>query len=136
MLNKSQYDDDIIMQDNTSAFPAYFSFSDFIRPKKRRYIEMLSETNQIELNNRIDNYKISAKAEINNSILNCINNNKKDNNLIVINYEVFNNINKAKKNLLGKKRYEYDEEKERKLVENYYKIKNAELNKLRFGKNS
>ena len=28
---------------------------------------------------------------------------------------------------------EYDEEKERKFVENYYKIKNAELNKLRFG---
>ena len=30
---------------------------------------------------------------------------------------------------------EYDEEKERKWVENYYKIKNAELNKLRFGNN-
>ena len=136
MLNKSLFDEDIIMKDHNCSFPYYFSFSNFIRPKKRRYIEMLSETNQKELNIRIDNYKISAQAEKNNSILNFTKNNEEDNKLIVINYDVFNNINKSKKNFLGKKRYDFDEERERKLVENYYKIKNAELNKLRFGYNS
>ena len=50
-----------------------------------------------------------------------------------MNFNDFNDINKAKKNLIVKKRIEYDEEKERKWVENYYRIKNAELNRLRFG---
>ena len=42
-------------------------------------------------------------------------------------------MNAIRKNLVVKKTLEYDEEKERKFVENYYRIKNAELNRLRFG---
>ena len=42
-------------------------------------------------------------------------------------------MNKIKKNLVIRKKMEYDEEKERRFVENYYRIKNAELNRLRFG---
>ena len=88
---------------------------------------MLQDSNQFIINRRIDNYKLMKKSEEINYLRN--NNNKKDD-LVLLN---FNKYNEVKKNLLLKKKIEYDEEKERKLVENYYKIKNAELNKLRFG---
>ena len=130
MLNIIE-NDDIIMQDNTShAFPFFINY---IRPRKRTYLDMLYNSNQLLLNNRIDNYKLNKYTQnIQSSFFNNNDNNEKDNSLIK-DFDSFNNINSAKKNLIVKKHMEYDEEKERKFVENYYKIKNAELNKLRFG---
>ena len=130
MLNNIE-NDDIIMQDNTSrAFPFFINY---IRPRKRTYLDMLYNSNQLLLNNRIDNYKLNKYTQnIQSSFFNNNDNNEKDNSLIK-DFDSFNNINNAKKNLIVKKHMEYDEEKERKFVENYYKIKNAELNKLRFG---
>ena len=130
MLNNIE-NDDIIMQDNTShAFPFFINY---IRPRKRTYLDMLYNSNQLLLNNRIDNYKLNKYTKnIQSSFFNNNDNNEKDNSLIK-DFDSFNNINNAKKNLIVKKHMEYDEEKERKFVENYYKIKNAELNKLRFG---
>ena len=130
MLNNIE-NDDIIMQDNTShAFPFFINY---IRPRKRTYLDMLYNSNQLLLNNRIDNYKLKKYTQnIQSSFFNNNDNNEKDNSLIK-DFDSFNNINNAKKNLIVKKHMEYDEEKERKFVENYYKIKNAELNKLRFG---
>ena len=130
MLNNIE-NDDIIMQDNTShAFPFFINY---IRPRKRTYLDMLYNSNQLLLNNRIDNYKLNKYTQnIQSSFFNNNDNNEKDNTLIK-DFDSFNNINSAKKNLIVKKHMEYDEEKERKFVENYYKIKNAELNKLRFG---
>ena len=130
MLNNIE-NDDIIMQDNT--FHAFPFFINYIRPRKRTYLDMLYNSNQLLLNNRIDNYKLNKYTQnIQSSFFNNNDNNEKDNSLIK-DFESFNNINSAKKNLIVKKHMEYDEEKERKFVENYYKIKNAELNKLRFG---
>ena len=125
--------DDIIMKDCTCS--NYSKFINFIRPRKRSYLEMINNSGQCHLNNRIYNYKVSdrmdkVKTSFNNNIN--INNNQINNNLIM-SFNGYNDINKAKKNFMVKKRIEYDEEKERKWVENYYKIKNAELNKLRFG---
>ena len=130
MLNNIE-NDDIIMQDNTShAFPFFINY---IRPRKRTYLDMLYNSNQLLLNNRIDNYKLNKYTQnIQSSFFNNNDKNEKDNSLIK-DFDSFNNINNAKKNLIVKKHIEYDEEKERKFVENYYKIKNAELNKLRFG---
>ena len=132
MLNQIE-GDDIIMKDCTSS--NYSTFINFIRPRKRSYMEMINNSGQCYLNNRIYNYKVSdhmdkVKTSFNNNIN--INNNQINNNLIM-SFNGYNDINKAKKNFMVKKRIEYDEEKERKWVENYYKIKNAELNKLRFG---
>ena len=93
---------------------------------------MLYHSKKIILNNRIDNYKLSNKSNHNNSLLNQDNKEEKNNNILSINFDNFNNINKAKKNLMVKKKIEYDEEREKRWVENYYKIKNAELNRLRF----
>ena len=130
MLNNIE-NDDIIMQDNT--FHAFPFFINYIRPRKRTYLDMLYNSNQLLLNNRIDNYKLNKYTQnIQSSFFNNNDNNEKDNSLIK-DFDSFNNINSAKKNLIVKKHMEYDEEKERKFVENYYKIKNAELNKLRFG---
>ena len=132
MLNQIE-GDDIIMKDCTCS--NYSKFINFIRPRKRSYLEMINNSGQCHLNNRIYNYKVSdrmdkVKTSFNNNIN--INNNQINNNLIM-SFNGYNDINKAKKNFMVKKRIEYDEEKERKWVENYYKIKNAELNKLRFG---
>ena len=132
MLNQIE-GDDIIMKDCTGSH--YSTFINFIRPRKRSYMEMINNSGQSHLNNRIYNYKVSdhmdkVKSSFNNNIN--INNNQINNNLIM-SFNGYNDINKAKKNFMVKKRIEYDEEKERKWVENYYKIKNAELNKLRFG---
>ena len=93
---------------------------------------MLYHSKKIILNNRIDNYKLSNKSNNNNSLLNQDNKEEKNNNILSINFDNFNNINKAKKNLMVKEKIEYDEEREKRWVENYYKIKNAELNRLRF----
>ena len=126
-------DDDIIMKDcsnnNYNSFYKYYvPFSYYIRPRKRTFLEMLQNSNQIILNNRIDNYKFLKKTQKLEKLEN--NNNNKNEDLISLNY---NNFNEVKKNLVVKRKMEYDEEKERKWVENYYKIKNAELNRLRFG---
>ena len=125
-------DEDIIMKDYTnnnynSSNKFYLPSSNYIRPRKRTFLEMLQDSNQFIINRRIDNYKLMKKSEEINYLRH--NYNKKDD-LVLLN---FNKYNEVKKNLLVKKKIEYDEEKERKLVENYYKIKNAELNKLRFG---
>ena len=131
-------DDDIIMKDCTNTYNYnnfnFFRqyFSNYIRPHKRSYLEMLYHSKKIILNNRIDNYKLSNKSNHNNSLLIQDNKEEKNNNILSINFDNFNNINKAKKNLMVKKKIEYDEEREKRWVENYYKIKNAELNRLRF----
>ena len=117
--------DDIIMKDCCSN--NLTTYIKYIRPHKRTYLEMLNNSNEATLNKRIDNYKLNKYAEKNK------NNFKERDNYLMTNFNGFNDINKAKKNLMVKKVIEYDEEKERKWVENYYRIKNAELNKLRFG---
>ena len=124
MINNIEYDD-ITMKDCCSN--NLTTYIKYIRPHKRTYLEMLNNSNEATLNKRIDNYKLNKYAEKN------INNFKERDNYLMTNFNGFNDINKAKKNLMMKKELEYDEEKERKWVENYYRIKNAELNKLRFG---
>jgi hypothetical protein len=95
---------------------------------------MLYDSNQSLLSKRIDNYNLFINAQKNNFLFNSIKNNDKyESSLIIRNFNDFNDVNKAKKNFNIEKCQEYDEKKEKKLVENYYKIKNAELNKLRFG---
>ena len=139
MSNKTDYDD-IIMEDNyeqsyTGLFPSLHFFK---KPHKRTYLEMLNDSKQLSMNNRFDNYRIINKKintlpkSIEGNNINSYNN-EKNQNLIKENNNIFSDFNKAKKNLIVKKKLEYDEEKEKRYVENYYKIKNAELNKLRFG---
>ena len=111
MSNKA-ISEDIAMIDNFTSFKNYFSTKYGNYKRKRNYLDMLNNSNTSSLNNRIENYKISCH-------------NKR--------ISEYNKVNKIKKNLIIKKKFEYDEEKEKKLVENYYRIKNAELNKLRFG---
>ena len=123
----SKLDDDIIMKENiyntnyNTCNRFNFSFSNYIRPRKRNYLQMLHDSNQTDLNYRFEKKENSDNNENNND------------NSIIKNFNDFSDINKAKKKLMVKKRIEYDEEKERKWVENYYRIKNAELNRLRFG---
>ena len=136
--------DDIIMKDNTYNFNNYnnfntyhsfhFPFSNLISPRKRTYLDMLQNSNRIFLNNRIDNYNYYNKIRNEHSLFNSINNEDKRHNSLINNFNNFEDVNKAKKNLVIKKNIEYDEEKERRWVQNYYRIKNAELNRLRFGK--
>ena len=137
MSNKTDYDD-IIMEDNfdhcnSGLFPRY----NLYKPHKRNYLEMLNDSKQLSLNSRFDNYRIinrkmnTLQKYIEDNNIN-FNNNEKKENLIKYN-NILSNFTKAKKNLIIKKKIEYDEEKERKFVENYYRIKNAELNRLRFG---
>ena len=132
----SKIDDDIIMSENVynnnynTCNRFNFSFSNYIRPRKRTFLQMLHDSKQTDLNYRIDNYKLNKKFEKKE---NSDNNENNNDNIIIKNFNDFSDINRAKKNLMVKKRIEYDEEKERKWVENYYRIKNAELNRLRFG---
>ena len=127
-------DKDIIMKENiyNNNFP-FFRF----RPKKRTYLEMLYNSNQLYLNHRIDNYKIKNKALNDSTLLyqnQCMNNeNKNNNNSLIKNFYENTDSKEIKKNLIKNGSIEYDEEAERKMVENYYRIKNAELNRLRFG---
>ena len=130
MINNIGYDD-IIMKDCCSN--NFSSYINYIRPHKRTYLDMFNNSNEATLNKRIDNYNLNKHIEKNKSLYENKNNNKERDNYLITNFDGFNDINKAKKNLMVKKKIEYDEEKERKWVENYYRIKNAELNKLRFG---
>lgn len=136
MSNKSIFED-IMMIDNFSSFKNYISTNFGNYRRKRNYLDMLNNSNTSSLNNRIENYKISCHnkriSEYNK--MNKINNNDAKDECLIreLNSNTFLDFNKIKKNLIIKKKFEYNEEKERKMVENYYKIKNAELNKLRFG---
>ena len=129
----SKLDEDIIMKDNTYNF--FSSFSNYIRPRKRTYIDMLYDNNISLLTHRRENYELYNKSKENNSLFNSNNNENKGEDLIIKNINDINCIQNAKKNLTTKKNFEYDEEKERIMVANYYRIKNAELNRLRFGSN-
>ena len=130
MINNIEYSD-IEMRDLTSN--SFSSYLNRIRPRKRTYLEMLNNSNEVILNNRIDHYKLNRHTDNYNLLHNNTINNEERDNYLIANFEGFNDINNVKKNLIVKKKLEYDEEKEKKWVENYYKIKNAELNKLRFG---
>ena len=137
MSNKTECDD-INMEDNYGyRFSRLFPTINFIKkPSKRTYIEMLNESKQLTVNNRLDNYRIFNKKNKtiqDNTIENNINSNINGKRENIINDDIFSDFKKAKKNLIVKKKLEYDEEKEKKFVEDYYRIKNAELNKLRFG---
>ena len=137
MSNKTECDD-INMEDNYGyRFSRLFPTINFIKkPRKRTYIEMLNESKQLTVNNRLDNYIIINKKNKtiqDNTIENNINSNINGKRENLINDDIFSDFKKAKKNLIVKKKLEYDEEKEKKFVEDYYRIKNAELNKLRFG---
>ena len=129
--------EDIMMTDNISSFKSYISTNFGNYRRKRNYLDMLNNSNTSSLNNRIENYKITCHnkriSEYNK--MNTINNNDAKDECLIreLNSNAFLDFNKIKKNLIVKKKFEYNEEKERKMVENYYKIKNAELNKLRFG---
>ena len=139
MSNETDYEDiimeDIYNQGYTGLFP---SLNFFKKPHKRTYLEMLNDSKQLTMNNRFDNYRMinrksnTLKKFIEGNNINSYNN-EKNQNLTKDNNNIFSDFNKANKNLIVKKKLEYDEEKEKRFVENYYKIKNAELNKLRFG---
>ena len=136
MSNKA-ISEDITMTDNFTSFKNFFSTNFGNYKRKRNYLDMLNNSNTCSLNKRIENYKISCHnkriSEYNKMNKNN-NNDTKDECLIrELNSNLILNFDKIKKNLIVKKKFEYNEEKERKLVENYYRIKNAELNKLRFG---
>ncbi len=123
---------DITMKD--CAFNSFYPRFNIRKcPRKRTYLEMLKDSEESTINSRIDNFNLLNKninyfekklSESNNSydIF------RKNNNIFGI-----SDSNNAKKNFMIKRKLEYDEEKEKKFVENYYKIKNAELIKLRFG---
>ena len=137
MANKVDTDD-IIMEDHIGyRFNEILPSFNFRKcPSKRTYLEMLNDTHDKEMNSRIDNYKIITKNKISfeNKFLGNNNNSyetKKIESLIKITND--NDMNKIKKNLVIRKKMEYDEEKEKRFVENYYRIKNAELIRLRFG---
>ena len=140
--------DDIVMKDNfdkgCDSYHNFFSRNFRNYTHKRNYLDMLKNSNMTLVNNRVENLKLISKnlktderiyGELNNKDI-C---NKKDRcnintDLIKdINNYFFSSFNQTKKNLIIKKPLIYDEEKEKRWVENYYKIKNAELNKLRFG---
>ena len=137
MSNKSESDDMIREENYGHSFTRLFPTINFIKkPRKRTYIEMLNESKQLTMSNRLDNYKIINKKNKtipDNTIENSINSNNSVKRENLINGDIFTDFKKAKKNLIVKKKLEYDEEKEKKFVEDYYRIKNAELNKLRFG---
>ena len=137
MSNKIDVDDVIMTDDNIFSFARFYPrYNSKVYPRKRTYIEMLNESNQTLINSRIENYKLinkNMKLLENHFREKFFNNNpteKADD--LVNNIDLFD-TNKLKKNLIIKNKLVYDEEKEKKFVENYYRIKNAELNKLRFG---
>ena len=137
MSNKIDVDDVIMTDDNIFSFARFYPrYNSKVYPRKRTYIEMLNESNQTLINSMIENYKLinkNMKLLENHFREKFLNNNtteKADD--LVNNIDLFD-TNKLKKNLIIKKKLVYDEEKEKKFVENYYRIKNAELNKLRFG---
>ena len=112
-----------------------FIFNSKNSRSKRTYLDMLGDSNLSLINDRIKNYKLNNKT--NNIIEDYYSKNKinyenldKSNSNVLINTS---NINSLKKNIVIKNKMVYNEEKERKWVETYYKIKNGELNKLRFG---
>ena len=138
MSNKIDVDDVIMTDDNSFSFARFYPrYNSKVYPRKRTYIEMLNESNQTLINSRIENYKLINKNmkllenHFREKFLNNNNTTEKADDL-VNNIDLFD-TNKLKKNLIIKKKLVYDEEKEKKFVENYYRIKNAELNKLRFG---
>ena len=55
----SKLDEDIIMKDNTYNF--FSSFSNYIRPRKRTYIEMLHDNNISLITHRRENYELYNK---------------------------------------------------------------------------
>jgi len=137
MANKVDTDD-IIMEDHIGhRFNEIIPSFNFRKcPSKRTYLEMLNESGDTDMSSRIDNYKLITKNKIsfeNKFIGNGKNSYdaKKVESLIKMSND--HDMNKIKKNLVIRKKMEYDEEKERRFVENYYRIKNAELNRLRFG---
>ena len=137
MSNKTDLDDVIMTDDNSYSFARFYPrYNSKVYPRKRTYLEMLSESNQTLINSRIENYKLinkSMKLLENHFREKFFNNNTKEKaDDLINNFDLFDN-NKLKKNLIIKKKLVYDEEKEKRFVENYYRIKNAELNKLRFG---
>ena len=137
MANKIDTDD-IIMEDHIGyRFNEIFPNFNFRKcPSRRTHLEMLNESHDTERSSRIDNYKLITKNRISfaNKFIGNDKNTydaKKVESLIKISND--HDMNKLKKNLVIRKKMEYDEEKERRFVENYYRIKNAELNRLRFG---
>ena len=132
MINNIGYDD-IIMKDCCSN--NFTSYTNYIRPHKRTYLDMLNNSIEATLNKRIDNFKLinkNMKSLENNFDSKAFNYNAEKVDVLLKKNDLFD-MNSIRKNLIVKKKLEYDEEKERKWVENYYRIKNAELNKLRFG---
>ena len=147
MSNKIDLDD-IVMKDNFvksgDNYNNFFSRNFKNYTHKRNYLDMLKNSNMTLVNNRVENLKLINKNQTTAEITheNAYNDdacNKKDTcnaNTDPINKNnnySFSSFNQTKKNLIIKKPLIYDEEKEKRWVENYYKIKNAELNKLRFG---
>ena len=119
--------DDIAMKDNFYSFFPRFCIRKC--PPKRTYLEMLKDSEESTINSRVDNYKLVNKNI--NYFEKKISEEKTTNKNSNI-FGIFDS-NNTKKNLMIKRKLEYDEEKEKKFVENYYKIKNAELIRLRFG---
>ena len=142
MSNKTSYEDVIMIDSYDNSFVGLFSSFNY-KPCKRTYLEMMNESGQTSINNRIDKFKIMNKNEkilenkISESISNKNNTEQRPSYLNINNRDIFYpmDFKTTKKNLIVKKKWNYDEEKEKKFVENYYKIKNAELIKLRFGSN-
>lgn len=118
-------EDNIIMEEctNNSSFIFNKNFSKY--PFKRTYNSMISNSNDMNLIKRIENIKLEKiyKAQSKDFFIN----NRK------INLESYDiGGTQGNKTIIFKPR-EYNEDKEKKMVENYYKIKNSELNKAIFG---
>ena len=106
--------DDVIMTNNSSNFLSRFNIR--IYPRKRTYMEMLKESNQTLINNRIDNFKLinkNMKSLENNFDSKAFNYNAEKVDVLLKKNDLFD-MNSIRKNLIVKKKLEYDEEKKRK----------------------
>ena len=122
MLNQIE-GDDIIMKDCTNS--NYSTFINFIRPRKRSYMEMINNSGQCHLNNRIYNYKVSDHMDkVKTSFNNNININKK----ISMVKNIQNDENKYSGNKENINNYEYEENNESNDISNTEEFYEKEIN--------
>ena len=97
MSNKTSYEDVIMTDSYDNSFVGLFSSFNY-KPCKRTYLEMMNESGQTSINNRIDKFKIMNKNEkiLENKISESISNKnnteqiKFESNLAVENYDRVN----------------------------------------------
>lgn len=121
LIIKNDESNDIEMSESTNDFPIFiFHNKNKKYFNKRTYYEMINNAKESELDKRRENFLLSS-----------IYKQKMDENYQNSNYYPFSYSNSTNDNGLVMVKRKYDEEKEKKFVENYYKVKNEELMKLR-----